>query len=328
MHINWKTEVTLPSYRDAELSEALNCRVREATDDDLLSSFLHYAEGWVAMKAYEDFDGLLTVLLDEEADSRKVSGDDDSPLRFEYRQANYRLQRDVTAEVMKVREIRNEIGSVWHALRRATAKSLNDRYRPDADPAESGLDRIGPRVSSLDSRWNRLDAILAQHRDAMHELALRDAEFQAFATTAGSITLEQFNCMTPLEFEQAVANLTHRDGYIVDQRHGGARDLGADVIATTPDGRRIVFQCKHRRPGGRPLGSPVIQTLNGTARPVHNADIVIAVTNASFTTPAHELAAEQDIHLLFGERLRTWATWGVPLLTVLGLEAPLAAAAA
>lgn len=25
----------------------------------------------------------------------------------------------------------------------------------------------------------------------------------------------------------------------------------------------------------------------------------------------HELAAEQDIHLLFGERLRTWSTWGV-----------------
>ncbi|MFD7206190.1 hypothetical protein [Streptomyces sp. NPDC059893] len=32
--------------------------------------------------------------------------------------------------------------------------------------------------------------------------------------------MEQFNGMTPLEFEQAVANLTQRDGSIVDQRHG------------------------------------------------------------------------------------------------------------
>ncbi|MFC9461355.1 restriction endonuclease, partial [Streptomyces sp. NPDC056983] len=68
----------------------------------------------------------------------------------------------------------------------------------------------------------------------------------------------------------------------------------------------MVFQCRHRRLDVRPLGSPVIHTLNGTARPVHNANIVIAVTNASFATPAHELAAEQGIHLLFGERLRTW----------------------
>ncbi|MFD7206369.1 restriction endonuclease [Streptomyces sp. NPDC059893] len=70
--------------------------------------------------------------------------------------------------------------------------------------------------------------------------------------------------------------------------------------------------CRHRRLDGRPLGSPVIHTLNGTARPVHNANIVIAVTNVFFATPAHELAAEQGIHLLFGERLRTWPMGGPP----------------
>ncbi|MFF1593074.1 restriction endonuclease [Streptomyces sp. NPDC058286] len=328
MHINWKTKVVLPSYSDAELNAALQRRVQAATDDDLLSSFLHYAEGWVALSAYEDFDRLLTVLKDEEADSSKLRGDDDSPLRFEYLQAHHQLQRELTAQVAEAQRVRGEVGSGWHALRTATTGELNRRYQLGADPAESGLDAIGPLLRALDPMWLRLEESLKRHADLMHELALKDADYQAFAATPESITLEQFNGMTPMEFEQAVANLTHRDGYIVDQRHGGARDLGADVIATTPDGRRIVFQCKHRRPGGRPLGSPVIQTLNGTARPVHNANIVIAVTNASFTTPAHELAAEQDIHLLFGERLRTWSTWGVPLLTALGLEAPPAAAAA
>jgi restriction system protein len=66
----------------------------------------------------------------------------------------------------------------------------------------------------------------------------------------------------------------------------------------------------------------VIQTLNGTARPVHRADIVVAVTNAYLPRPAHDLAYEQDIHLLFGHQLRRWATWGVPLLTVLDAETP------
>ncbi|MEV5982875.1 restriction endonuclease [Streptomyces sp. NPDC052114] len=326
MHINWKTKVPLPSYRDGELTEALHRRLREATDDDLLSSFLHYAEGQVARSAYQDFDRLLTVLREEEAESRKLRGDDDSPLSSEYRRANHRLQRGLTDEVTKAREIRDEIGSVWHALREATTEDLNSRYQPGADPAESGLDRIGPWVRGLDTRVRRADSILLQHREAMHELAVRDAAFQAFAATTDSVTPEQFNRMSPLEFEQSIAALAQRDGYTIDQRHGGARDLGADVIAVTPDGLKIVFQCKHRRPGGRPLGSPVIQTLNGTARPVHNADIVIAVTNASFTTPAHELATEQDINLLYGEQLRTWATWGVPLLEVLRIGEPVLAA--
>ncbi|MDX3523691.1 restriction endonuclease [Streptomyces scabiei] len=320
MHINWTTGVTLPVYRDAEMNAALQRRIRAATDDDLLSSLLHFAEGHVALTAYQDFDRLLTVLRREEVHAAKLVGDDDSPLCFEYRQANYRLHRDLRAEVAETERLRGEIGSVWHALREATAADLKHRYRPEADPAESGLDAIGPLKRALDRMWERLIAITSQHCEEMHGLALKDAEFQAFAATADSIGLEQFDCMAPLEFEHAIASLAQRDGYAVAQRNGGARDLGADVIATTPDGRKIVFQCKHRRPGGRPLGSPVIQTLNGTARPVHLADIVIAVTNSSFTSPAHELAAKQDIHLLFGSRLRMWATWGVPLLTVLGIE--------
>ncbi|MEV6318858.1 restriction endonuclease [Streptomyces sp. NPDC051776] len=173
----------------------------------------------------------------------------------------------------------------------------------------------------MDAFWKRLADVLMRHCDAVHELALKDVEFQAFEATPASIAMEQFDSMTPLEFEQAIATLVQRDGHAVARRNGGARDLGADVIATTPDGRKIVFQCKHRRPGGRPLGSsPVIQTLNGTARPVHHADIVIAVTNPSFTGPAEELAAKQDIHLLHGRQLRRWATWGVPLLDVLWIE--------
>ncbi|MFE5485179.1 restriction endonuclease [Streptomyces sp. NPDC056527] len=51
-------------------------------------------------------------------------------------------------------------------------------------------------------------------------------------------------------------------------------------------------------------------------------DIVIAVTNGSFTQPAEDLAAERNIHLLAGLDLRRWATWGDPLLEVLGLEGP------
>jgi restriction system protein len=328
MHLNWKTSVAVPEYTDAEMNAALRRKIRAATDDDLLAALLHYAEGRVALSMYRSFDGLLSDLRGEEAHADKLRGDDDSPLCFEYRQANYRLLRSLREEITKTEAARNEIGGVWHSLREATTGDLVQRYRADGQARGYELDAVGPLRRAFVQSRDRLAAILARHREEIHALAFKDIEFQAFAATPDSVSLDQFNNMTPLGFEQSVAALVQRDGCTLARRNGGARDLGADVIATTPDGRKIVFQCKHRQPGGRPLGSPVIQTLNGTARPVHKADIVVAVTNASFTTPAHELAREQDIHLLFGQHLRKWATWGIPLLTVLGVESETAQAAA
>lgn len=328
MHLNWKTGVAVPKYADAEINAALQRKIRAATDDDLLASLLHFAEGRVALSRYRSFDVLLSELRREEAHAGKLESDDDSPLCFEYRQANYRLLQSLRGEVTRIETARNEIGSVWHSLRAASTGDLARRYQSRAEASEFELDAIGPLKRALMPSWDRLIAILSRHRDEVHALALKDIEFQAFAATPSSIALEQLDRMTPLQFEQAIAELVQRDGYALARRNGGARDLGADVIATAPDGRKIVFQCKHRQPGGRPLGSPVIQTLNGTARPVHKADIVIAVTNASFTSPAHALAVEQDIHLLFGPRLRRWATWGIPLLMVLGIEAETAQEAA
>ncbi|MEV6319151.1 restriction endonuclease [Streptomyces sp. NPDC051776] len=251
MHLNWKTGVALPVHRDGEMTAAVQEKVSAATDDDLLASLLHFLEGRVALSLYRDFDDLLFVLRREESHAEKLVGDDDSHLCFEYRQANYRLQRDLRTEAVEAERIRDEAGGLWHSLREATTKDLNHRYRPAADPAESGLEAIGPQMRALDAMWGRLIDILWQYRDEMHDLALKDAEFRAFAATSASIDLEQFDGMAPLEFEQAVADLVQRDGHTVSQRHGGARDLGADVIASTPDGCKIVFQCKHRRPRGR-----------------------------------------------------------------------------
>ncbi|MFK0112554.1 restriction endonuclease [Streptomyces sp. NPDC091217] len=328
MHLNWKTSVSVPEYADTEMNAALQRKIRSASDDDLLASLLHFAEGRVALSRYRGFDGLLSELRREEVDAGKLESDDDSPLCFEYRRANHRLLQSLRGEATRIETAVNQIGGVWHSLREASTGNLSRRYQqPDAG-GEFELDAISSLERDLTPARNRLTAVLIRHREEVHTLALKDAEFRAFAATPDSISLEQFDRMTPLGFEQAVAELAQRDGYTLAQRNGGARDLGADVIATAPDGRKIVFQCKHRQPGGRPLGSPVIQTLNGTARPVHKADVVIAVTNASFTGPAHDLAAKQDIHLLFGPRLRKWATWGVPLLTVLGIETDIAQEAA
>ncbi|MEV6318857.1 hypothetical protein [Streptomyces sp. NPDC051776] len=115
MHLNWKTDVTLPMYRDPGLNAALQAHIRAATDDGLLSTLLHFLEGHVALALYRDFDQLLAGLREEQALAGKLVHDDDSPSCFEYSRANFVLLRDLSALTMEAEKIRNEVGKVWHS---------------------------------------------------------------------------------------------------------------------------------------------------------------------------------------------------------------------
>ncbi|MFD9030858.1 restriction endonuclease [Streptomyces sp. NPDC059567] len=321
MHLNWKSKVSLPVYEDATLNAELTELVRAANDDDAFAALLHWAEGKIALDLQELLETHLYAvrdLLDEVPPSSGVRVT--TPTWLECRTAHTRLRERLSAEVEAAETLKAQAAEAWHTLRRKTAESHRIRFDRATALDADGLERVGTLHKELSEAATRIDAAFEEHVEACHHLALRDEEFLVFSATPGSIQSHEFDEMTPAEFEKAIAHLTQRDGHRLTRRQGGARDLGADVIAITPDGRKIVFQCKHRQPGGRPLGSPVIQTLNGTARPVHQADIVIAVTNGSFTQPAEELAAEQNIHLLAGLDLRRWAAWGDPLLEVLSLE--------
>lgn len=67
---------------------------------------------------------------------------------------------------------------------------------------------------------------------------------------------------------------------------GGSGDLGADVIARAPDGRRIVLQAKRYR-DGRSVGSQDVQRFGGTAHTIHGADVAAVVTTAHTFTRKH-----------------------------------------
>lgn len=99
----------------------------------------------------------------------------------------------------------------------------------------------------------------------------------------------------------------------------GGGDLGADVKATDPWGRRWVIQCKHRRNGlaGSAVGTPDLQVLNGTARQVHGADIAVIVTNGRVTAPALAFAKQQRLHVIDRHTLGEWASGSRPLWELL-----------
>ena len=135
---------------------------------------------------------------------------------------------------------------------------------------------------------------------------------------------QELDALHHAKFEEAIRDLMRRDGCRDAQRVGGGGDLGADVKATDPLGRRWVIQCKHRRNGARgsAVGTPDLQVLNGTARPVHGADVAVIVTNGRVTGPAVDFARQQRLHVVDRQTLSVWASGSRPLWELLRAVPP------
>lgn len=150
------------------------------------------------------------------------------------------------------------------------------------------------------------------------------AQWEAVRAQSLRYGLPQLDALHHSRFEDAVRDLMRRDGCQDARRVGGRGDLGADVKATDPFGRRWVIQCKHRRNGadGAAVGTPDLQVLNGTARQVHGADVAVIVTNGRVTGPAVTFAREQRLHVVDRQTLAVWASGSRPLWELLRAVPP------
>ncbi|MGY5124954.1 restriction endonuclease [Streptomyces nigrescens] len=109
----------------------------------------------------------------------------------------------------------------------------------------------------------------------------------------------------PDEFERAMALLCERDGCREIRVVGGANDLGADVLAVTPEGLRLVIQCKQYCEDNK-VGSEDLQRFGGTCFTIHGADIAAVVTTSTFTEPAVEYAEQSGIRCFDHDMLFAW----------------------
>lgn len=160
----------------------------------------------------------------------------------------------------------------------------------------------------------------ASARPPIPEAAVAEAETGAGCATLDEVPLDggpidqppvagftmDYDALDADAFESAVAALCERDGCRDVRVVGGAGDLGADVLATAPDGRRLVIQCKRYGPVHK-VGSQDLQRFGGTCYAVHEAEVAAVVTTSDFTQPAAEYA-EQCAILCFGrEALLDWS---------------------
>jgi restriction system protein len=122
-----------------------------------------------------------------------------------------------------------------------------------------------------------------------------------------SAEIGPYHAMTAREFEQAIAFLCHRDGCGQVQVVGGSGDLGADVTATAPDGRRVVIQAKRYGPTTKVSG-PDLQRFGGTCYSVHGAHVAAVITTSVFTKQAAQYAQHMGIRLFGADELAGWIT--------------------
>ncbi len=137
-------------------------------------------------------------------------------------------------------------------------------------------------------------------------LASRTRE-QLQLQTVRSAQVAPYHSMGPRQFEEAIAFLCQRDGCTQVQVTGKAGDLGADVLATAPDGRRIVIQCKRYGPTTK-VGSADVQRFGGTCWSVHGGQVAAVVTTSVFTKPASEYAVQHGIRCVDADVLAGWAS--------------------
>ncbi|MFJ3638027.1 restriction endonuclease [Streptomyces sp. NPDC090112] len=318
MHINWATSVTLPDYADPELQKQLHHRIAEATDDDLLAAYLHWTEGRVAAEWSCTANALKEDVERELHHLDALRTPIGTVFSLKYFKARGALRGALREAQAAAGEAVGQARTICAQLSKPPIEDLTRRYRTAEEPSPAPVEPLGHVMGSLSRIERELRRALREHRNAMHDLAQREQALESFMASDDSIALENIHTMSPAMFEQTVAALARRDGHTILRSGGGARDLGADVITQAPDGNRVVLQCKHRVGGRGKVGSPEVQTLNGTARPEHKADIVVAVTNGTFTKPASDFAKNHDISLMDASKLQRWATWGEPLLSIVG----------
>jgi len=134
-----------------------------------------------------------------------------------------------------------------------------------------------------------------EHRRRLEEQERR--ERLAMVKTLGDLLV-----LSAKQFEHRVADLFAAEGYSNVQITGGSGDLMADIICTSPEGGKVVVQCKRYAPD-HSVGSPEIQKFVGMIHAHHRADVGVFITTSSFTEPAKKLAADLNIVLIDGQKL-------------------------
>ncbi|WP_280703280.1 restriction endonuclease [Kitasatospora sp. GP82] len=325
MKINRNQAVQPPVYADRGLRRTMGRRIAAATQDDLLAAFLRKEELHIVLRVLREA-GRERELIAERQQETVGYICDPSTFEYEWKTAQssfitlcQHLNGELEGARVAMERVEDEIFNLFEELFGGIGSALRNQYTEEARRSPA-LNRLGDLDAKIQEVRDQALANLKDFTDRIGERRELDQRRETFMASEAAISLDRIHTMDYAQFEQLAADLLERDGLTIVRQRGGARDQGADVIAETACGRRVVVQCKHRRAGAK-VDPQTLHALNGTARQVHGADIVVAMTNRRFTYDAFTFGRDQDIHLITEPVLTRWATWGDPVHEILGLPA-------
>jgi len=110
---------------------------------------------------------------------------------------------------------------------------------------------------------------------------------------------EDFDDMNGWEFEEYIAKLLIRNGFIHVEITRGSKDQGVDILAQK-DGVSYAIQCKHYE---AKVPNKAVQEAYAGAR-FYGCDVPVVLTNSYFFPSAYELGDEVGVELWDREELK------------------------
>ncbi len=294
----------------------------------MLRAFLWVSECQIAHDISESWANHIGVLDREvqEAEQRQTDTQNSSySWTYDSRnQVTKDCHQTAATLVASLRRERNEAGHAHHECTQVLFE-LTSRFGmssaqrvPVADPSGAPLlDTLGPLRQQLDAAKSRLTALIAEDREVLHELALRESYRRQSLTDDSSVPLTAIDSMKPAAFVDLVETMLQRDGF--QTARPAAAGIASVVTATCPRGH-VLLVSTHRvqRPYGQMpgpaalVGTPALHTARVIAGRL-TPDLVVVVTNGHFSDPARRYGDENDMWLLPRRDLQWWAEWQEPL---------------
>lgn len=121
-----------------------------------------------------------------------------------------------------------------------------------------------------------------------------------FSTTKSSNGEKSLASMSGYDFERYAAGKLREAGYSDINVTSKSGDYGADIIASTSDGKKVCFQCKKYE---KPVGVSAVQEVVA-AKSYYKCDVAAVLSISGYTEQARLLAATSGVILMDAYRIR------------------------
>ncbi|WP_432095693.1 restriction endonuclease [Streptomyces sp. bgisy100] len=223
---------------------------------------------------------------------------------------------ELEAEVREAGAAHDECADVLFRLTARLGRGLGKRAAVSDAAGTPLLDTLVPLREQLADATARLEALLLQDREELHDLAVQESFRRTSAGSSSSLALSDIDSTSPSHFVDLVERLLQRDGF--ETARPDFPGSATFVSATCPEGHALLFSA-HRVDGPRgwrpePPADVSAPTLHATRLAAGDrARNLVVVTNGGFSDPARRYAAKHGMKKLRRNGLQRWAEWEEPL---------------